>query len=48
MNSIRFKSSLYSSILYYARFSPQAVAVAFGTQEVTYADFARDIERATR
>lgn len=48
MNTDRFKSTLFSTVLFYSRFHPEAVAVAFGPQEVSYADFARDIERATR
>ncbi len=43
-----FKSTFHSTILYYARYTPHAIAVAFGSQEVSYAEFARDIERATR
>lgn len=48
MNRNRFKSTFYSAILFYSRFNPEKIAVIFGTQEVTYAEFARDIERATR
>lgn len=43
-----FKSTFYTSILHHARCAPHAIAVAFGSQEVSYGDFARDIERATR
>lgn len=48
MTTPRTKSALFPSVLYQARFNPHAIAVAFGNQEVSYADFARDIERATR
>lgn len=48
MHLTRFKSTFYSSVLYHSRFNPESVAVAFGTQEVTYSEFVRDIERATR
>lgn len=48
MNTNSFKPSFYAGILYQSRINPHAVAVVFGTQEVTYAEFARDIERATR
>jgi acyl-CoA synthetase (AMP-forming)/AMP-acid ligase II len=48
MNPNRFKSTFYSNILFYSRFHPESVAVAFGSQEVTYGEFVRDIERATR
>lgn len=43
-----FKSTFYTSILHHARCKPHAIAVAFGTQEVSYGEFVRDIERATR
>lgn len=43
-----FKSTFYSRILYHARHNPHAAAVVFGSQQVSYGDFARDIERATR
>lgn len=43
-----FKSTFYASILHHARSTPHDIAVAFGAQEVSYGDFARDIERATR
>lgn len=48
MKPLPFKSTLYSTILFHSRFQPEAIAVAFGTLEVSYADFVRDIERATR
>ncbi len=48
MTPARFKSTFYSSILFHARCAPQSVAVAFGNQEVSYGEFVRDIERATR
>lgn len=43
-----FKSTFYASILHHARTTPHDIAVAFGQQEVSYGEFARDIERATR
>ena len=43
-----FKSTFYASILHHARSTPHDIAVAFGAQEVSYGEFARDIERATR
>lgn len=43
-----FKSTFYASILHHARSTPHDIAVAFGKQEVSYGEFARDIERATR
>jgi len=43
-----FKSTFYASILHRARCAPHAIAVSFGAQDVSYGEFARDIERATR
>jgi len=43
-----FKSTFYASILHRARCAPHAIAVNFGTRDVSYGEFVRDIERATR
>lgn len=43
-----FKSTFYSSIQHRARYTPHAIAVSFGSQELNYGEFVRDIERATR
>jgi len=43
-----FKSTFFASILHRARCAPHAIAVSFGAQDVSYGEFARDIERATR
>ena len=48
MKPTRFKSTFYPTILFHSRFNPELVAVAFGSQEVTYREFVRDIERVTR
>jgi acyl-CoA synthetase (AMP-forming)/AMP-acid ligase II len=48
MTPARFKSTFYPTILFHSRVNPESVAVAFGSQEVTYREFVRDIERATR
>lgn len=38
---------LYSSILFQARLNPHAVAVSYGKQDVTYAEFSAHIEKIT-
>jgi len=43
-----FKSTFFSSILHRARCAPHTIAVSFGDQDVSYGQFVRDIERATR
>jgi len=43
-----FKSTFFSSILHRARCVPHAIAVSVGGKDLSYAEFARDIERATR
>lgn len=43
-----FKPTFYASILHRSRCAPHAIAVSFGTQDVSYGEFVRDIERATR
>jgi len=48
MSPVPFKSTFYSSILHRARCAPHAIAVSFGAQDVSYGEFVRDIERATR
>lgn len=48
MTQASFKSTFYPTVLFHSRFNPESIAVAFGQQEVTYREFVRDIERATR
>jgi len=46
--STSFKSTFFSSILHRARCAPHAIGVSFAAQDVSYGEFVRDIERATR
>lgn len=38
---------LYSSILFHSRLNPHAIAVSYGKQDVTYAEFSTHIEKIT-
>ncbi|MES3003878.1 MAG: class I adenylate-forming enzyme family protein [Pseudomonadota bacterium] len=48
MPSLQQIPSVYKSILFQARLTPHATAVALESREMSYREFARDIERVTR
>lgn len=48
MTQVPFRSTIYSSIVFHARFNPHSVAVSFGDVAITYRRFVDDVERVTR